>query len=166
VVGPVTGYRQDGVLSDGSRLSGPYTFDADLGSFSNFSDISVTSSFGDSYSLVNPQSSGGPGLLTFVGDPPVNGGPAMAAQLAEDMTNAGGTIAILPGFLFSGGTGFSIVGECTGNVVDCSGFNPAGVRDIASGFVTTVSPIPLPAGVVLLIGAVGALGAMRARRRG
>ena len=151
---PVTWYLQDVVLNDGSTVTGSYIFDADMPSRQNFSNIQLTASFGDVYSLVNPGSAGGSDLLNFVGDPPGTLAPKFTAELTQAMTNAGGTIAIIPGS-FSGGSGFSFVGRCGSS--DCR--TTQANQDIASGFVTTTlpTPVPLPPAAALMLGGIGAL---------
>ena len=143
---PITWYLMDVEFNDGVTATGSYVFDADAGIFSNINVI--TSGMGNNYSVVNPSSPGNAGFLalltTDVGD--LTGVPELTMELAAPMSNAGGTIEIVPDFLFSGGTGFGFEGPC-GNAA-CTGLFPA--RGISSGFVTTQVPLPSTLAVLLL----------------
>jgi|GEM_PF-3464009 len=110
-------------FSDGTTASGSYTYDVDTDTFSN---VNVTSTTYGPYDIVQPSSPGNSGFLSFAVDPAGAGQPRLVAELSASMTNAGGTIAIIPrppGFSFEGtDTGFgSITLE----------------RNIVAGYVTT-----------------------------
>ena len=135
---PIKWVLQDVVFNDQSTATGSYFYDADTNMFSNIN--VATSTMGNVYTVVNPSSGGNSSFLalltTDVGD--LTGVPELTMALASAMTNAGGTLAIVPDFVFSGGTGFSFEGACSDP--SCSGFGPQ--RGISSGSVTTRVPVP------------------------
>ncbi len=156
---PIT-WSLDATFNDGNTAYGTYVFDADLGAFLGFD---ITTSSGNSYGFVNNRSPGRADLFSAVATQnPLAGDAQMFLQLAESMTNAGGVIDILPGFIWSGGSGFSWEGICTSDNCETSGAS----RDVAFGQVYTGSPsqVPVPATLPLLLSGLAALGLVRRRR--
>ena len=150
---PVTWTLEDVIFNDGSTIAGSFVFDADTNIFSS---IGVTSSNGNAYFQVNPVSPGNAGFLGFLAGPAINLTAIFTAELAGLMTNAGGTLDIIPGFVFSGGNGFSFEGFCA---LACTAVSVE--RDVASGRITTAVPEP---GTLALFG-LGFLGLGFSRRR-
>ena len=155
---PIKWVLQDVVFNDQSTATGSYFYDADTNMFSN---INVsTSTIGSVYTVGNPSSGGNSGFLalltTDVGD--LTGVLELTMALASTMANAGGTLAIVPDFVFSGGTGFSFEGACIDP--SCSSFGAQ--RGISSGSVTT--SVPVPATLALFGLGLASLGWSRRKR--
>ena len=155
---PIKWVLQDVVFNDQSTATGSYIYDTDTNMFSN---INVsTSTIGSVYTVGNPSSGGNSMFLalltTDVGD--LTGVPELTMALASAMTNAGGALAILADFIFSGGTGFSFEGAC--NVPNCGGLDAD--RGISSGSVTT--SVPVPATLALFGLGLASLGWSRRKR--
>ena len=140
----------DVVFNDQSTAYGSYFYDADTNTYSNI-DI-TTSTSGTNYNVVHPGSYSSSVFLslltTDIGDQ--TGGAFLSIALDEVMTSMGGTIAIVPDFNFSGGTGFSFEGLCINPT--CTGLAPN--RGISSGSVTANVPEPS----TLAIFALGLMG--------
>ena len=166
---PIT-YNLLATLDDGRTASGNYTYDRtfDKGPAA-FTNINLQLSSGETFQHVNPRSLGGRSFLSFVSTPTFIDGVTLAfsLELAGDMSDAGGTIGILPSFFETGGTGFSFVR------VFISGANLTEVPrwDFISGVVSTdpIAPpppmaIPLPPTLALF--GLGLMGfGLAARRR-
>ncbi|MCW8092738.1 hypothetical protein [Alteromonas sp. ASW11-130] len=135
-------------FNDGSSISGSYQYNADLNTFSN---IDVMSSNGSAYTQVNPDSSGNESFLGFIGDIFAVNEPSFTARLVENVTNSGGAIDIMPGYIFSGGSGCSFEGFCyRDGGRDCGMISV--YRDITRGYVTSQVNEPSLLAILLLAG--------------
>lgn len=140
----------DVVFNDQSTATGSYFYGADTNTFSNIN--ITTSTSGDNYTVVHPNSSGNSSqliLLTEIVDD-FTGVGELTISLASIMTNAGGSITIVPDIIFGGGTGFSFEATCFN--VDCGSITP--LRGISSGSVTTNVPEP-SALAIFVLGIIG-----------
>ncbi|MEM9388530.1 MAG: hypothetical protein AAGA68_26040 [Pseudomonadota bacterium] len=155
---PITWTLQDVIFSDGGTASGSFAFDAASEEFFN---IDITTAQ-DTYIATNPESSGGPDLLSFAADAvAVNGLSVLALELSTNMTDAGGTIALLPAVDVPGGTGFSFEGTCAGTPA-CFGIVTN--RSLVSGFIVAApQTVAEPAGA--LLGLVGLFALWHSRSR-
>lgn len=148
---PVTWTFQNVVFEDGGTLAGSFTYDADTVSYS---DVNVTTTAG----------SAAPGATYLFQDAffplfgpdntwfsPVNGGDATGEysvhlSFLEDLTNAGGTIALNSSF----------EGICTAS--NC--INGDILRYVTSGSVTAV---PVPAAVWLMLSGLASLRLLKSK---
>lgn len=159
---PIT-WSLDVTFNTGHTAAGSYVFDADINRFVSFD---ITSSSGNHYGFINQRSPGHAGLISTVASAGLQSGTAqMFIQLATEMTNAGGTIDVLPGFIWSGGSGFSWEGICTSANCATSG----AYRDVAFGQVSTLPTVGIAAPGTLPLIAFGMAGlgfVVRKRRSG
>ena len=180
--GPVTWYLHgvhygglDGLGVPGYSI-GHFTYDADLNVVTEFSitDLGLSTLFPSSWPTPNPGPDTGPGItsptsitLTGVDDrlvgicsPPCGGGSRLQMVFQQPLTDAGGTVALIPYDLTSQGSEESIH------------INPAGrdPRYVSEGFVSTDGPSTTPepstlSGVILTLVCAGALRLQRYSRR-
>ena len=156
---PVT-WNLYGTYDDGAGVvTGSYTYDADTGAYT---DIMISTTEGETFTAVNPVSSGNASTLIFVEESPIVPNVTLEAAfgLADAMTNAGGSIAIL-----AYPAGFTIIGQCDD---DCSSITGP-FRFLQSGFVTTddlpPNAVPVPGAAFLFAPALAAFGALRRKSR-
>ena len=154
---PVRWVLQDVLFDDGGTAFGSFVYDADT---NTLSDIAVTTTDGSAlagsvYQFANFEAGilDADSVLLVAQENPTTGTPAFNMNLAEAMTNAGGTIAIAmapPPLAF----------ESTCLISNCSQFFSID-RVVVSGFITT---IPVPGALWLLASAIGFLGWQRGVR--
>jgi hypothetical protein len=130
----VTWYLQGVTFQDGSTASGSFVFDADTNSFSSIDIKTTTGSIRDGahYVLPNTSVDSVPFFLLFVTSnaSDLTGTPVLAAELAFEMTNAGGTI----GLSTSSKTGHFSEDSCIDTI--CSG-PQSPIRNVTGGSITT-----------------------------
>ena len=129
-------------FAGGGSASGSFTFNADTGMYSSIG-ITVTSSpFGNgTYRFLDPGFSSNPSLLVAVPDNSLTdftGTPLLALNFGSDLTDAGGTIAIL--------TGSFGIQQCTNS--NCSVSDV--LHSVTAGEVASIVPTPEPSSLLLL----------------
>ena len=144
---PITWTLQDFAFVDGGTASGMFDFDADTGQVSNIDIITTAGTIlpGETFQF---NIDFGDRFFLFTSEPTSDAGsvPAFSFLLASSLTNAGGTIAVESG---SEGAG-----------------PPDGIqRFIASGSLTTISEVPLPAAAWMFLAGLGGLSAARRKKR-
>lgn len=151
---PIQWVLQDVLFSDGGTAFGSFVYDADTNTFSS---IAITTTDGSAlsgsfYEFINfdPGLADADSVLLAAAADPMFGTPAFNMNLATPMTNAGGTIdlAVAPPPL-------AFESTCLTN--PCTTFFSID-REIVSG---SISAVPLPGAVWLLMTALGFLGVAR-----
>lgn len=136
---PITWNLQNATLTGGITASGSFVYDADL---NQFSDIFLTTDLGIEYSTLR----GGRSDFVFFAEERVaadeDGLFVFPILLLANMTNAGGTIDIATGTLFSG------LGTCDGATCPIVGFR----HFFETGQITTTINEPASALAFLLLG--------------
>lgn len=154
---PVTWTLHNVMFEDGAVATGSFVYDADT---NIFSDIQITRSLGGSdlahYAVSGSASSSV--LIDFFDDLtfPLNGKERLIFVLEAAMTNAGGTIAILPDRF-----GWPISAQMTCDTPTCS-MGP-GQYVVAGGSIVAA---PEPATLAILGGGLAWLGLLRRRHGG
>ncbi|MGF1501291.1 MAG: hypothetical protein ACFBSD_05705 [Paracoccaceae bacterium] len=146
----------DGLVDAGGegQLTGSFIFNAMTGTFSE-TQIEISGSVGGAFDAVLTEIVGGSatGLTASTSATPMDGDPGAFIVLSGvELTDAGGTV---PVSLFAFGT--------CGDLSACSGIS--GPSELATGnLIGAPAAIPLPAGLPLLLGAIGVVAGLRLRR--
>ena len=157
---PVTWHLSGWTFEDGGEAIGSFVFDADLGVFS---DINITTTAGTLSAGTTYQAAGffaQLDVLDFLETPlaDATGEPDIYAELAEAMTNSGGTIAL---FYLSLG-GFPPAEYICADALCEDG--PV-VRLLLEGASITTEVVPIPAAAFLFLPGIAGLFAAGRRKR-
>ena len=152
---------QSGALSDGGSITGQFDYDAATNTYSN---VNITTTAGSrrsgaSYDLVTGTLRGSSAYALQLVDTTstdVTGASYLGLIFASPLTDLGGTVF--------GGTDYGTNGFYEGTCMDATCANINNVRRVTS-FEVSVAPVPLPAGLPLVLTGLGALAALRLRRR-
>ena len=146
---PVTWALEGAVFDDGGTASGTFTYDSDLNLFTQAAVTTTAGSVldGEFFSLACSFEGCSDDNFVMLGTAGLGfPGPLLGLGLAGDMTNAGGSLQIIPN---------------SGSSIEVDGVGPGQMsRFLVAGSITAV---PVPAAVWLFASALMALGWMRKR---
>lgn len=100
--------------------------------------------------------------------------PQLKLRFVSGLTNAGGTVALVPGSQYDGNTtltgiagsaGFGCLGIPNPCLIVTDSVSPYMTRLVVSGTVTAATPVPVPSAALLLLGPLGLIQALRRRQR-